>query len=95
MKYVALLRVEDTEICALWNCGLAETFYRSPVLDSRKEVENWLKERISSYGDSVCINKFDATKRYFMDDTIVCFDETESYNFENFLKAWIYDGSYK
>lgn len=88
LKYVALLKMDQPRLWGQWHSGPTAKYFKSPIEIDKKKVEEWLDTEKEKYPNAR-INNSNADKDYIIYTTIIAFDENESENVNEFLKAWI------
>lgn len=84
MKYIAMLKVDQPESWTSHRFGPTASFFKSPILDDKKEAKEWLRKEKSKYKNArVNSNKTD--KKYILFTTIIAFDEKTSENVDKFF----------
>lgn len=88
LKYVVLLNVDEPDRWCQWHSGPTERYYKSPIFDKEDDANKWRDEKLKEYPDS-SINKYDYRKKYYINISVLAFDEEKSKDFPNFLDKWI------
>lgn len=88
LKYVVILRVDKPKLWSQWHSGSTERYYKSPIFENEEEANKWRDEKLKEYPDS-SINKYDYEKKYYINISVLAFDEEKSKDFQNFLNKWI------
>lgn len=76
LKYVAIIQATDRELLHRYTSGAKHRNYKSPILKSKQEAENWLEENLTKY----------PKERYIVDSGLIAFEQSKSVNAEEMLE---------
>ena len=88
LKYVAIISVDKPALWSTWHSRPTNRLFTSPISDSKEDVQKWLDEKLEEYPDAR-INEARPDKEYYIQKTIIAFDEDESEDTEYFLNKLI------